>query len=405
MRILFITDNFPPEVNAPATRTWEHCCEWVKDGFEVTVITCFPNFPEGKLFKGYRQKACSVEILEGIKVIRVLTFITANKGFFRRTLDYVSFGVAAFIAGLFIKTDLIVATSPQFFAAVWARRLAFVKGKPWVMEIRDLWPESIKTVGAMKDGFVLRYFEHLELRLYHSACHIITVTDEFKKRIRSRGIDENSISVIKNGANNILFRPVARNRGLLSELGLENKFILGFIGTIGMAHKLEFIVKAADRIDDESVHFLIVGAGAEKENLEEQVAKCKKGNVTLHGLIPKEIVPDYLSIIDAALINLKKSDTFKTVIPSKIFESAAMGKPILLGVDGEARRLVESYSAGLCFEPENEEDFLGKIIILKQNRDLYEKLQAGCRKLATDYDRTRLAREMGDIMKALVHRN
>jgi glycosyltransferase involved in cell wall biosynthesis len=401
LKLLFLTDNFPPEVNAPATRTFEHCVEWVKSGIDVTVITCFPNFPEGKLFEGYHNRLCQVENIDGIRVVRVITFITANEGLFKRTLDYISFGIVAFIAGLFIKTDLIIATSPQFFAAISARWLGFFKRKSWVMEVRDLWPESIKTVGAMKDNFVIRYFERLEVRLYRSALHIITVTDTFKSRIISRGIDPGKISVIKNGANHALFIPRQKSEAVLSELGLKNKFILGFIGTIGMAHKLDFIVETADRISDPAIHFLIVGAGAEKNNLKDLIEKRKPGNVTLIGLIPKERVPEYLSVIDVSLINLKKSETFKTVIPSKIFESSAMEKPILLGVDGEARQLVESYSAGLFFEPENGTDMLEKILLLRDNHELYERLRTGCSRLAIDYDRVKLAAQMGELLQRL----
>ena len=403
MKLLFLTDNFPPEVNAPATRTFEHCREWAKSGIDVTVITCFPNFPEGKLFKGYKNRLYKVEEIEGIKVVRVFTYITANEGFLKRTIDYISFGVAAFIAGLFIKTDLIIATSPQFFAAVWARRLAFVKRKPWVMEVRDLWPESIKTVGAMKDNFVIRYLEKQEMRLYHSASHIITVTDTFKERISERGINPDKISVVKNGANNSLYTLRNKNQKILSELVLDNKFIVGFIGTLGMAHKLDFIIEASEKIKDPSIHFLFVGAGAEKKNLEKLVQKKKVKNATLLGMISKEAVPEYLSILDVSLINLKKSETFKTVIPSKIFESCAMGKPILLGVDGEARRMIESYPAGLYFEPEDENDFLEKLYKIKMDKDLYLNLTRGCKQLAEDYDRVKLARSMAAVLESVIN--
>lgn len=398
MRLLFISDNFPPEVNAPATRTCEHCREWAADGIEVTVITCFPNFPEGKLFDGYRQKLYSVEWTGGIRVIRVFTYITANKGFIKRTIDYISFGIAAFIAGLFIKTDIIVATSPQFFSAVWAHRLAFLKRKPWIMEVRDLWPESVKTVGAVKNDLSLAYFTWLEKRLYKSAKLIVTLTDAFKLRISSRGIDPSKIYVVKNGANLELFTPRNKSKNLLRELNLETKFVAGFIGTIGMAHKLDFIVESAMKINDPDIYFLFVGAGAEKQNIEDLVKRLKPSNVAIYDLIPKEKVPDYLSILDISLINLKKSETFKTVIPSKIFESSAMEKPILLGVDGEARRLVEKYDAGLYFEPENESDFISKLLRLKNDPALYSKLKDGCRNLARDFDRKKLAKEMEEIL-------
>ena len=180
MKLLFITDNFPPEVNAPASRTYEHCKEWVKLGMDVTIITCAPNFPQGKVYDVYRNKIVSKEIIEGIKVIRVWSYITSNEGFVKRTLDYLSFSITSFLMGLFVKTNLIVATSPQFFVALSGRWLSFFKRKPWVMEVRDLWPESIKTVGAMKDGLLLHFFEWLELRLYKSATMIVSVTDSFK---------------------------------------------------------------------------------------------------------------------------------------------------------------------------------------------------------------------------------
>jgi hypothetical protein len=266
------------------------------------------------------------------------------------------------------------------------------------MEVRDLWPESIKSVGAIKENIFLKYFERLELRLYKSASKIITVTDTFKSIMTSRGIDPAKISVVQNGANLELYSPREKNRELLLKFGLSDKFTVGFIGTLGMAHRLDFIINAASKIEDKIIHFLIVGAGSEKENLENLLKELRPHNITLVGMIPKIEVPEYLSIIDVALINLRKNDTFKAVIPSKIYESAAMGKPILLGVEGEARKLVESYNAGLAFEPENETDFVTKLLILKNNKQLYNELKEGGRKLAADFDRKKLACEMKNIL-------
>ncbi|HQN57918.1 MAG TPA: glycosyltransferase family 4 protein, partial [Saprospiraceae bacterium] len=215
MRILFLTDNFPPEVNAPASRTYEHCIEWVRRGVEVTVITCVPNFPQGKVFDNYKNKWRQKETMDGIRVIRVWSYISANEGFGKRILDYVSFGVTSFLHGLFVKTDLIVATSPQFFTAVSGRWLSLCKRKPWVMEVRDLWPESIKAVSAMKsDNMIFSYLEWVEKRLYKSAKKIIVVTDAFRDKIASRGIDKNKISVVKNGVLMEKFKPVEKNRQL-----------------------------------------------------------------------------------------------------------------------------------------------------------------------------------------------
>lgn len=397
MKILFLTDNFPPEVNAPASRTYDHCREWVKNGDEVTVITCAPNFPKGKVYDGYKNRLWQEETVEGIRVIRVWSYIVANKGFAKRTLDFISFSVTSFLAGLFIKTDLIVATSPQFFTALSGRTLSFWKRKPWVMEVRDLWPESIKTVGAMKDNAFIRYFEWQEKRCYESADKIIVVTDSFKRKLIDRHIPQEKIHVVKNGVDKSLFSPIPKNDTLISSLGLEGKKIIGYIGTHGMAHKLDFIINCAARLRGSDFHFLLIGDGAEKENLLRLKEELKCDNVTMLDSVPKVEVREYISILDAALINLRKSELFTTVIPSKIFENAAMEIPILMGVEGEAKEIIEKYDAGICFEPENAEDFIEalKKISEKENQDRYKE---GCRKLATDFDRKNLALKLQKIL-------
>ncbi len=401
MKILFLTDNFPPEVNAPATRTHEHCKEWVKLGAEVTVITCFPNFPKGKVYDGYKNRWKKTEWIDGIKVIRVWSYISANKGFIKRILDYISFSVTSFFAGLSEKTDIIIATSPQFFTALSGRTLSFWKRKPWILEIRDLWPESIKTVGAMNDNIFIKYFEKEEIWNYKSADKIITVTDSFKKTIEGKGITPDKIEVVKNGVNSDLYKPLPKNKILLDELNLNGKTILGFIGTHGLAHKLDFILDCAKELKDTNYHFLFVGDGAMKKALVEKRENENISCVTMLDSIPKNQVSGYLSLVDISLINLRRSDLFKTVIPSKIFENAAMEIPILLGVDGEARSIIEKYNAGLFFEPENKNSFMKKLeeIANPTNQDEYRK---GCRNLALDFDRKKLATKMYSIIKTTI---
>lgn len=401
MKILFLTDNFPPEVNAPATRTYEHCKEWVKLGAEVTVITCFPNFPQGKVYEGYQNKWKETEWMDGIKVIRVWSYICANEGFIKRTLDYISFAVTSFLAGLSVKTDIIIATSPQFFNALGGRTLAYWKRKPWIMEVRDMWPESIKTVGAMKDNVFIRYLEREEKRCYQSAKTIVVVTDSFKVKIIEKGILANKIEVIKNGANLELYQPKPKNQQLINELGLTGKKILGYIGTHGMAHKLDFILDCAESLKSSNpeFHFLLIGNGAEKKALLERVNADNLTNVTMLDSVPKDDVVEYLSILDAAIINLKKSELFTTVIPSKIFETSAMQIPILLGVDGEARSIVEKHNVGLFYEPENMESFISTLNTLFGDTKLYNAHKEGCKELAQEFDRERLAFEMLTIIK------
>lgn len=403
MKILFLSDNFPPEVNAPATRTYEHCRYWVEAGAEVTVVTGAPNFPQGKVYAGYRNRLYSTETIDGIRVVRVWSYIVPNKGFLKRVLDFISYSVSAFIAGLFLHTDLIVATSPQFFTALAGRALAFWKRKPWVMEVRDLWPESIKTVGAMKENIFIRHFEWQEMRCYRSATRIVVVTDAFKRKLTERGVDAGKIAVVKNGVDRTLFRPQPKDEALLDELGLRGKCIVGYIGTHGMAHKLDFILRCARRLQERGqtkYHFLFLGNGAEKEHLLQYRDELGCTNVTLLDSVPKAEVKRYISILDICLINLKKSPLFTTVIPSKIFENAAMRIPILMGVNGEARDIVEHYGAGRCFEPEEEEDFLDKLQQL-QDEKTYNECREGCTALARDFDRKELARKMLDVLQSI----
>lgn len=398
MRILFITHNFPPEVNAPASRTYEHCKEWVKRGAEVTVITAAPNFPQGKVYDGYKNKLWQEENIDGIRVIRVWTYIVANKGFVRRTLDFISFSVSSFLAGLFVKTDIIVATSPQFFTALSGRTLHFWKRKPWIMEVRDLWPESIKTVGAMNDNLFIKYFEWEEKRCYKSAKKIVVVTDSFKEILTKRGIDPNKIVVVKNGVSKDLFHPVPKDEALVEEMGLKGKKIIGYIGTHGMAHKLDFVLECAKSLENTDYHFILIGGGARRKELLELKDKLGCKNVTMIPPIPKKEVKKYISILDVSLINLRKKPLFKTVIPSKIFENAAMGIPILMGVEGEAQKLIESYNAGICYEPENKDDFCKKLEKIMEPA-IYESCKKGGMRLAEDFDRTHLADILLDVIE------
>ena len=342
-------------------------------------------------------------MMDGIHVIRVWSYITANEGFIKRTLDYISFSVTSFLAGLFQQADIIIATSPQFFTALSGRTLSFWKRKPWIMEVRDLWPESIKTVGAMKDNPIIRYFEWEEKKCYRLEDKIVVVTDSFKKRLEEKNVIPNKIEVIKNGVDLTRFSPTAKDEKLLEELNLKGKKIIGYIGTHGMAHKLDFILQCAANMEGKNnYHFLFIGAGAEKKNLLKLKEQLKIMNVTMLDPVSKQEVKRYISILDIALINLRKSELFTTVIPSKIFENAGMEIPILMGVNGEARQIVESYQAGLCFEPESEEDFSRKLHLLLSDPVLYEQCKAGCRKLAHDFDRKQLAKRMLNIIKEVI---
>jgi glycosyltransferase involved in cell wall biosynthesis len=403
MKILFLTDNFPPEINAPANRTYEHCREWVKKGAEVTIITCAPNFPKGAVFEGYKNKLYQKEEIDGIQVIRVWSYISANSGTIRRILDYLSFGFSAFWAGLFQKTDLIIGTSPQFFTAVAAWQLSFFKRKKWVMEVRDLWPESIIAVGAMSNKAVIAVLEWMELRMYRSADKLVVVTDTFKEKIRAKGIPAKKIKVYKNGVILDKYRPAAKNPDLVKQYNLEGKRVISYIGTHGMAHGLSFILDCANtlQLKRPDLVFMFVGDGAQKNELMEKAGKESITNVIFVDSVPKEEVLDYLNLMDIALVNLKKSDTFKTVIPSKIFEAAAVEKPILLGLEGETKGMIEAYHAGEVFEPENQDSFMEALERLCGVTCDLEPYIKGCRKLAWDFQRKKIAASLLEELKLI----
>lgn len=395
MKILFLTDNFPPEVNAPATRTYEHARIWVGEGHEVTVITCAPNFPQGKVYDGYKNKWRQEEMMDGIRVVRVWSYIAANRGIFKRIIDFVSYSFTSFLAALRIKADVIVATSPQFFTALSGRAASFWKRTPWVMEVRDLWPASVRTVGAAKHTPGIGLVQWQANRCYKSARRIVVVTDSFKDELIHAGVPAEKIAVVKNGVDRNRFKPHERDLDLERELHLEGKRVVGYIGTHGMAHRLDFVLQCADKLREHTdLHFLFLGAGARRDELLRMKDELKLDNVTMLPPVSKDQVGRYISLCDVALINLKRSPLFETVIPSKIFENAAMEVPILMGVLGEAQRIVEGYGAGLCYEPENEADFVRQLKRLLTDEALYASCKEGCRKLAIDFDRRKLALSM-----------
>ena len=396
MRILFLTDNFPPETNAPATRTYEHCLKWISMGYKVTVITCFPNFPKGKVFEGYSNKLYQKENIDGIRVIRVWSYITTNNGFVKRIIDYISYAISSFLFGLFVKTDLIIATSPQFFTAISGRMLSLFKRVRWVMEVRDLWPDSIATVGSMnKSSIPFKVLKKIEHHLYLSASKIIVVTDSFKKYlIEKHQITSEKVGVFKNGVLISNFKKPKPNdvMTLKESLGLENKIIISYLGTHGLAHGLKFILESISKISNPDLHFLFIGDGAEKQNLINYSKKLHSKNFTFLESVTKSEIPLYLEISDYSLVNLKKSDEFKNVIPSKIFENIAMYNPILLGVEGESKKLIDDYHVGVCFEPENKESFLNAIYdIQKLDR---ESFKVNCNKMLADFDRNIIAENL-----------
>lgn len=399
MKILFFTDNFPPEVNAPASRTFEHCRQWATKGHEITVITCAPNFPQGKVFDDYQNKLWQVEHIDGIKVIRVWSYIAPNAGFVKRIFDFVSYMVMAIIAAFFVqKPDIIIGTSPQLFTVCAAWFTGLWRRVPYVFELRDLWPESIKAVGAMRQSFVITALEKLELFLYRRAAMIVAVTNAFKRNLISRGIDGTKIEVVTNGVDLSRFTAGTKDAALTTQLGLAGCFVAGYVGTHGMAHALETLADAAELLErdhaDLNIRILFIGGGAAKAGLVSYVESKAIKSVILLDSVSKDEIPRYWSLLDCSIIHLRNTPLFSTVIPSKMFESFGCGIPVVLGVVGEAADILGASGAGLTFEPENAADLAQALVKLATDRILCAKLSHNGTVAARQYDRAQLAGAM-----------
>ncbi len=403
MRILFLSHYFPPEGNAPASRVYETAKRWVAAGHKVEVITCVPNVPNGILYNGYKNRLRQTEFIDGISVTRVWTYIAANKGAIKRTLNYLSYLFSAFLAGLFVRRpDVVIATSPQFFCG-WAGALvAKVRRLPFILEIRDIWPASIVAVGAMQENALVRFLQYLEHKMYAMADHIVTVGECYSKALRDRGVPSEKMSVIMNGVDPDVFRPQDPDADLKHKLGLNGEFVCSYVGTVGMASGLGVVLRAGKLLEEmnrRDTKFMIVGDGAIRADLQAEAVRMGIRNVIFAGLQPKGMIPKYLSIADACLIHLRRSDVFESVMPSKIFEAAGMAKPIVIGVRGFAEQFVLKAGAGVVIEPENERELVDAVLQLADSEaQCSAYAESGYRHVMTHYTRDILAEAYLEII-------
>jgi glycosyltransferase involved in cell wall biosynthesis len=400
MHVLVVTDNFAPERNAPAIRTHEHCKRWVKAGAKVTVVTSVPNFPTGKVLAPYRNRLLQKETIDGIEVVRVWTYLAPNSAVVRRSLDFASFGVAGFFAGLTQRADVIMATSPQLLAGLSGRVLAMAKGRPWLLEVRDLWPDSIVALDMMRERHLLvRLLRSVENMLYRSAARIVTTNQGLRERLIARGVPGGKIGVVPNGVDAAQFSPRPRPPALIEQYGLADRFVVGYIGTQGLAHDLETVIHAAAALRDRGVSFLFVGDGAQHLAIVRMVKRLKLDNVQFVRTVAAGEVPDHIACCDVLLVPLKRTTTLSDTMPSKIFEIAAMERPIVIGAEGIAAKLVEEHRAGLAVEPENLDALVGAIERLRCDRALSLSLQSGSRALADNFSRDKFAEQMLEEIK------
>jgi glycosyltransferase involved in cell wall biosynthesis len=413
MRILFLSHYFPPEGNAPATRVAALTSRWAAAGHEVTVITGVPSVPDGVVYPGYRNRWIPQEEHDqGVRVIRVGTWIAPNKGTVLRIVNYLSFMVSATLRALLLRRpDVMIATSPQFFCG-WAGVLCrwgywlrnpFSKGPRFFLEIRDIWPESIGAVGAMSEGRLFRLLEWLETHMYAAADHIVTVGEGYRRRLLERGVNAEMISIVMNGVDrDLLEAEPPDSEALRREWRLEDKFVCSYIGTIGMASGLGVFLRAARRLQDlgrDDIRLVAVGDGAIREELQAEAARENLGNVIFTGRRPKAEMPAFLAASDLCFVHLRKTPLFETVIPSKIFEALGMRRAILIGVDGEARKLVEDSGGGVAIPPEDENALVDALIRFSTNRTELEQMgETGRNYVVRHFDRDHLAQEYLELL-------
>jgi colanic acid biosynthesis glycosyl transferase WcaI len=350
MHILILSDRYIPEITAPSFRIRDHAQHWLRLGHEVTVVTCVPNFPQGEVFAGYRNRFYQVEWIDGVRVIRVWSYMTANTGTIKRTLNYVSFMLSAIVFFFrYPKFDVILATSPPLFVPVAGYALSQLRRRPWVFEIRDLWPASIEAV-VPTTRWLLGLFTRLELFLYRKADRIVSLTDPFKHELTRRGIPAEKHDVVTNGVDLDEFDPEKVHIDARKVLGVgRGEFLAGYIGTVGLSQSLITLIEAAELCrEDPDIVFLIMGGGAERAMLAEEARRRKLVQVIFCDFVQHQDVPSYLAALDVSIVHLKAHPLFRTVIPSKIFENMAMATPMVYAVEGHSAQIVAEAGAGVC---------------------------------------------------------
>ncbi len=397
MNILYVSQYFPPEMGAPAARVSELSRQWVEMGHQVTVLTGFPNHPTGVVPPEYRPRLRRLTCREqyhGVDVIRTWLWPLPNRKGHERIRNYASFCCSAAIRGLFLKRpDVVIGTSPQLLVPLSAWWLSRAMRVPFIFEVRDLWPESLEAVGVSRqDSMIYRSLHHLAGFLYRNCRQIVVVTPAFKERLlHNWGISAEKISVVENGVETDLFTPEGDDGDFRRQLGLEGKLVIAYIGTFGNAHGLETVLEAAERVAIRipEAQFLLVGEGAEKERIAAQARQRGLSNVTLLGQQPRERIPSLIRAADVCLAMLKKSEVFETVIPTKMLEFMACGRPVILTARGQAAAVLDAAGGGLAIPPEKPEELVRAVDLMAKDPQLRQSLGRSGQK----YIVARLSRE------------
>jgi len=413
VKILYVSQYFPPEMGAPAARAAELAQHWAEAGLEVSVLTGFPNHPTGIVPPEWRARLRRLIFRESagrVNVFRTWLWPLPNRKAHERMRNYASFCLSAALRGLALsRSDVVIATSPQLLVGLSGCWIALTRQIPFVFEVRDLWPESLTAVGAGSENSLLYHaLGAIAKFLYQRADLIVVVAPAFKDHLmRHWRIPAEKIAVVENGVESDLFAPglPAANYALRRQLAAERKFLVTYIGTMGNAHGLETLLDAAAQLRKQNpdVLFFLIGEGAEKARIKSLAESRGLDNVRFLDQQPREQIPAFISASDACLVLLKKTDVFKTVIPTKMLEFMSCARPVILGVDGQARQIVEEAGAGLVIEPENAEALAAAINQLAANRELGESLgRKGREHILRYYSRQEMAEKYTGILETLL---
>lgn len=390
MRLIILTQYFYPETGAPQNRLLSLAKYLRKEKYEVVVVTSMPNYPKNEIFQAYKGRYAVHEIIDDIDVHRRWIYVSRSRGVVARLLNYFSFVVTSFFALLRLpKSDYIICESPPLFLGITAVLISRIKRSRLVFNVSDLWPESAERLKIISNGFLINMAYRLEKWIYKNSYLISGQTKGIVKSIESR-FPTTKVVWFPNGVNIEFFEGEHESIDWRTKLQIpeDNLFVL-YAGIMGHAQGLEVIILAAETIKTSPISFVIVGDGPEKKKLVSMAHD--KGLVNVHFLpnLEKAKIPSLINACDAYIVPLLKLDLFKGAIPSKLFEPLSMGKPILLGVDGEARELfIEEGKGGLFFEPENSDALAQGVLTLLQDESLRLALgKNGRQYVKTNFDR------------------
>lgn len=410
MRIVLLSQYFPPEVGATQTRVATFARHLAAQGHDVTVIAELPNHPMGRFFDGWRGRPVRVGVEDGYRVVRVWVHASPRKSRWRRISFYGTYLVAAVLAGLLLvrrRPDVVLASSPPLPVLLAARALAAVWRRPLVADIRDIWPAVGEALGEIPSGRTMELATTLERRLYDAAAGITCVTPGFVEHVVATGVEPTRVSLVPNGTLPEVFDPARADPTLRARLGLGDRFVVGYVGLHGIAQGLGALLEAAEVLQDEpDVAFLFVGEGPVKEDLRRRAVASGLANVSFHDQVPIDEVVSWIRACDVVVVPLRDLPVLSTFVPSKLFDMMCAEVPVVLMVDGEARRILQEARAGVYVPAEDGEALARTLRSLRADVEGRRAMAAaGRRYVLARYTRDVQARQMEEALVAAVERH